>query len=105
MSGGSYNYFYGVMDLEDLLNKRRDLIEMAERLEGLSEVEFPGCTAAAHMTRSLLLKLQMWDTHATATINLLSGVWHDIEWWDSGDYGPSQVREGLDKLLSPTPKE
>lgn len=104
MSGGSYNYVYGVVDLEDLLNKRRDLYDMAERLEGLSEVEFPGATAAAQMTRKLLIQLEIWDRHATTTIQLLSGVWHDVEWWDSNDYGPDQVRVGLEKLLSPTPR-
>jgi len=99
MSGGSYNYLYSSFDLEDMLAKRRDLEMMAERLEGLSEIEFPGSTAAAVMTRDLLLKLKMWDTHATAHVALLKDVWHDVEWWDSGDYGADQVKAGLEKLL------
>lgn len=99
MSGGSYNYLTGVMDLEDLLHKRIELREMAERLEGLDEQEFPGSTAAARATRQLETLLNMWETHAEANISLLKGVWHDIEWWDSNDYGPDQVKAGLLKLL------
>lgn len=100
MSGGSYNYLTGALDLEDLIHKQRDLEAMANRLETLSEIEFPGSTAAARLTRDLLLKLQLWDAHASATISLVSGVWHDVEWWDSNDYGPDQVRDGLQKFLT-----
>jgi hypothetical protein len=99
MSGGSYNYLTHAYDLEDILAKRIDLREMAERLEGLSELEFPGATAAAASTRDLLLRLEMWETHARTHIALLKDVWHDVEWWDSGDYGPDQVKAGLSKLL------
>lgn len=99
MSGGSYNYLTAALDLEDLLSKRRDLEAMANRLETLSEIEFPGAHAAGRMTRELLVKIELWESHASVTAALLSGVWHDVEWWDSCDYGPDQVREGLDKLL------
>lgn len=98
MSGGSYNYLTGVMDLEDLLHKRIELREMAERLEGLSEDEFPGAKIAARETRELEILLRRWETHAETRIGLLKDVWHDIEWWDSNDYGPDQVKDGLRKL-------
>lgn len=99
MSGGSYNYLAYARDLDDLLNKRRDLEAMANRLETLSEVEFPGAHAAGRMTRELLVKLELWESHASITATLLGDVWKGIEWWDSCDWGPDQVREELDKLL------
>lgn len=99
MSGGSYNYLSSALDLEDLLSHMEELEQMANRLESLSEVEFPGAHAAGVMTRELLIKMNLWITHSIITARLLRGVWHDVEWWDSGDYGPDQVREGLNKLL------
>lgn len=99
MSGGSYNYLGSAYDLEDLLAKRSDLEAMADRLEGLSEIEFPGAGAAGRMTRDLLVKMKLWESHAIVNATLLREVWHDVEWWDSCDYGPDQVREGLNKLL------
>lgn len=99
MSGGSYNYLTHILDLDDLLSKRIELKEMAERLEGLDEREFPGSTAAAQATRELLILVNAWETHAETHIGLLRGVWHDIEWWDSNDYGADQVKEGLLKFL------
>jgi hypothetical protein len=105
MSGGSYNYLANVFDLKDLLGKIEELEQMANRLEGLSEVEFPGAVAAGHMTRDLLLMIKLWESHATVSVELLSGVWHDVEWWDSNDYGPDQVREGLRKLLHRPPNQ
>lgn len=99
MSGGSYNYLGSVLDLQDLIAKRTELEQMADRLEGLSEIEFPGAGAAGRMTRDLLVKMKLWDSHASVSAALLSGVWHDVEWWDSCDSGPNQVRASLSKLL------
>lgn len=99
MSGGSYNYLAYAVDLEDLLSKRADLEAMADRLEGMSEIEFPGSEAAGRMTRELLLKIKLWEAHASITASLLSDVWKSVEWWDSCDWGPDAVRDGLDKLL------
>jgi hypothetical protein len=103
MSGGSYNYLCGAMDLEDLLTKRGYLEQMADRLSGLSEIDFPGASAAARMTQELVLLIRLWDSHAAAHAKLLSDVWKSVEWWDSNDYGPDQVREGLQKLLRSGP--
>lgn len=105
MSGGSYNYLSSAMDLEDLLGKFEDLERMADRLERLSEIEFPGAGAAGRMTRELLTLMNLWTSHAIISANLLRGVWHDVEWWDSSDYGPDQVREGLQKLLQRSPNQ
>lgn len=98
MSGGSYNYLCGSLDLEDLLNKRADLEQMADRLEGLSEIEFPGARTAGRMTRALLLKIKVWESHASISAALLSDAWKSVEWWDSCDYGPDQVRASLAKF-------
>jgi hypothetical protein len=103
MSGGSYNYLSSALDLEDLLTKFEDLERMADRLAGLSEVEFPGAHAAAQMTRELLVLMNLWTSHAIIMAKLLRGVWHDVEWWDSNDYGPDQVRDVLQKLLATAP--
>lgn len=104
MSGGSYNYLCGALDLEDLLSKHHHLEEMADRLEGLSEIEFPGAHAAGRMTRELLVKINLWESHAAVIAALLSDVWKSIEWWDSCDWGPNEVRDGLEKLLTPGEK-
>jgi hypothetical protein len=103
MSGGSYNYLYGATSLDELLAKRHVLQEMADRLAGLDEAEFPGATAAARETAYLLNLLRVWDNHTEARTRLVSDVWHAVEWWDSSDYGPDQVREALAKLVDPTP--
>lgn len=100
MSGGSYNYLCSALDLEDLLHKQSDLEAMADRLEGLSEIEFPGSQAAANSTRELLLKIKLWESHANVSVSLLSDVWKSVEWWDSCDWGPDQVRKSLSDLLS-----
>lgn len=102
MSGGSYNYLYGAMDLQDLLNKFRELEDMANRLDGLSEAEFPGSTAAARATRDLIQKLNIWESHAQVSVANLSDVWHSVEWWDSCDSGPEEVKKALDKLTGST---
>lgn len=103
MSGGSYNYLCGALDLEDLLTKHGDLEAMANRLETLSEVEFPGAHAAGRMTRQLLVMIDLWNSHAGITAGVLSEVWKSVEWWDSCDWGPDQVKESLQKLLEPSP--
>lgn len=100
MSGGSYNYLTSALDLEDLLTKRYHLEAMADRLEGLSETEFPGASAAGRMTRELLLKIRLWESHASITASMLSDVWKSVEWWDSCDWGPEAVRNSLTKLLT-----
>jgi hypothetical protein len=55
------------------------------------------------MTRQLLVLMNLWTSHAIVTAKLLRGVWHDVEWWDSMDYGPDQVKEGLRKMLEAGP--
>lgn len=104
MSGGSYDYLYISSSLDELLDKRRALQEMADRLEGLDEVQFPGVTAAARETAYVLNLIRAWETHVVARVALVSDVWHAVEWWDSNDYSADQVREALVRLVQPTPE-
>lgn len=99
MSGGSYNYLHQMWDLEDAESKLEELERMALRLEGLSETEFPGCGAAAEMTRAFILKIETWQKHVNATVKHLGPVWKGVEWWDSCDWSSDQVRAELDELI------
>jgi len=76
MSGGSYNYLcYG----ELLGDHRGDLRAMAERLAELT----PG--SRAHRDTKAILEA------VDAVSDALRDVWHDVEWADSGDYGPEDA--------------
>lgn len=82
MSGGSYAYLCTrVKPLDGQLN---ELISMADRLEGL-----PYARIAYERTRRVIYHL----IKANALADELAEVWHDVEWWDSGDYGEDQVIE------------
>lgn len=102
MSGGSYDYLCHSWNLDDLLGKRHSLEQMADRLAGLTEVDFPGVTAATRATMRLVHQLRMWDTHAEAQLELLRDVWKAVEWWDSCDSGPDHLVEALAAMLTPT---
>lgn len=92
MSGGSYNYLCHAFDLDDLLEKRGSLQEMADRLAGLGYAE-----DAAKETEELLVLLNQWRVHAEVRRNRLAEVWKAVEWWDSSDCGEDGVREALAK--------
>lgn len=100
MSGGSYNYLFNLYDLDDLYAKKNEIEHMALRLEGLPETEFPGAAAAAAMTRAFQLKVETWEKHITATAKHMGGVWKAVEWWDSCDSGPKEVKEALEQLTN-----
>lgn len=103
MSGGSYDYLYG-SDFEDLVSRRREALErMVDRLEGLDEAAFPGVTAAAADSRRLMLQLDSWAVHAEAQVDRLGSIWHAVEWWDSCDSGPDDVRQALQRFIDPEP--
>lgn len=90
MSGGSYNYLCVASDIADLLEKRQELKEMAERLEGL-----PWARDAAIETWQLIHYIDRVQVRTEAYIKSLKEVWHAVEWWDSGDWGEDQVRATL----------
>ncbi|MGW5173124.1 hypothetical protein ACWERY_02000 [Streptomyces sp. NPDC004082] len=92
MSGGSYNYLYTAMDLEDLLTRRHSLEEMASRLAGLGYAE-----DAAKETEELRVLLNQWTIRAEVRLRRLADLWHAVEWWDSHDSGEDGVHEALAK--------
>ncbi|WP_030757260.1 hypothetical protein [Streptomyces sp. NRRL F-5135] len=92
MSGGSYNYACAALNLEDLVGKRGDLREMADRLAGLGYAE-----DAAKETEELLVLLNQWSVRAEVRLNRLADVWHAVEWWDSNDSSETRVHEALAK--------
>lgn len=83
MSGGSFDYlFCWSATGRGLGTHQENLNRMAERLEGL-----PYAAEAAEQTRRVLRLLAA----AEALAESLSDVWHDVEWWVSGDYGERAV--------------
>lgn len=72
MSGGRYNYLCFQDPIEI-----HELSRMADRLEQLA----PG-SAAAQATRAAVTAL---------CDQALRDVWHDVEWYDSMDYGREQA--------------
>lgn len=94
MSGGSYNYLSYVTydDLSDLLDHRRDLEEMVERLAGLGYAQ-----DAAEESLHLLRDLRKWEVNAGVAVKRLRDIWHAVEWWDSADSTEEAVLEALAK--------
>lgn len=105
MSGGSYDYASLADHLDDVLAKRQGIDQLADRLASLDESEFPGARAAAVLTQQLLGQLRVWEAYVESQTRLLGGVWKAVEWWDSCDWGPDQVREALAALAVPPPTE
>lgn len=103
MSGGSYDYASLTDCLDDLVRHQQQLERLAERLAMLPEAEFPGAAAAAQGTLALLVRAGLWDAHVRATSAVLRPVWHAVEWWDSNDWGPDQVREALAEAVNGAP--
>jgi hypothetical protein len=85
MSGGSFNYLCGKSATE---LSTGDLREMADALEEA------GAADAAALSRSILSDFAAID----AKIERLNDVWHDMEWWCSGDYTKDQFDEALAKF-------
>lgn len=95
MSGGSYNYLCDVDGLAELIGKKHDLAEMADRLKDLG---YAGNAAMA--TAHLALMLTHWETIVGAHIKDLREVWHAVEWWDSADWDEDQVRDAIVEYAS-----
>lgn len=89
MSGGSYDYLF-VKDADNLAEHENVLEQMADRLAGLGYAE-----DAARETHETLLLLRQARVRLQARIDRLSGIWRAVEWWDSGDSGPSYLDEVL----------
>lgn len=91
MSGGSYDYL-AYKSVSDLIDRDGELRSMADRLAGLGYAR-----DAARETEDLILTLRQFQNRIQTRIDRLSGVWHAVEWWDSGDSGEDYVKEELAK--------
>jgi hypothetical protein len=89
VSGGSFDYLFLMADDAAELAKQRDrgnLAAIAKLMEGMTD----GKLAARH-TRAVIDLLAAAERLGVQ----LRDVWHDVEWWQSADYGPAQVRDAL----------
>lgn len=90
MSGGNFNYLCH-KELRELLHHPM-LEEMAKTLED----QFPASRAAID-TRALIDRFDQLqaDLDAEPARTLHQDVWHDIEWWQSGDYPKESARAAI----------
>lgn len=93
MSGGSYDYLADhVSDPTELIGRVRHIERMAERLKGL-----PYARDAAMETERILAAIERLHVQVQVRAEALGGIWHAVEWWDSGDAGEDDVRAALAK--------
>lgn len=106
MSGGSYSYLF-TKDSESsgdpdrsmsIWDAEEEVERMAARLAGIGYAE-----DAARETEELLLIMRQARVRVQARLDRLSGVWHAVEWWDSGDSGEDGVRAVLGKYRGESP--
>lgn len=92
MSGGSYNYLYlkGAEDLMTYGGSFSNLEAMALRLAELGWAE-----DAAKDAFDLIAMVRTQRARIEAAQRRLEGVFHAVEWWDSSDWGETQVRSAL----------
>ncbi len=81
MSGGSFSYLYGRDDdiAPDVYLSMADVMD-----------RWPDAQARLRQLAKLL-------DDAKAIHREMSGVMHDVEWWQSRDYGEDQVDEGVEE--------
>ncbi|MFF7198318.1 hypothetical protein ACFZAM_32000 [Streptomyces sp. NPDC008079] len=86
MSGGSHGYLGHCWTWEDVLEKSGYLPEVADRLDEL------GYQAAAQHTRTLHNRITVKPERLAELI----AVWGAVDYLDSFDWGPDQVRKAVD---------
>jgi hypothetical protein len=96
MSGGSYEYLY-VKTTEEIMGwgVRENLQRMADRLTEIGDAE-----DAAGETEDILAMIAQFERRVSVRLRRLSGVWHAVEWMDSGDSGIEEVRTALEAYRS-----
>jgi len=93
MSGGSFNYIsVWAGDLSELVKRSHDLREMAESLEA----DFPD-SAAARDTRRVSDQVTRLACGDHPESQALANVWHEVEWWHSGDRGRDAAQKAVDE--------
>lgn len=94
MSGGSFNYLCRA-DAADLFSRTEDLARMADSMtrrgmpDAAAEVEYIAADMAAFLRRTEVRLQRLHD------------LMRAIEWHESGDYGPEQVAEELERYRTP----
>lgn len=89
MSGGSYNYLCHA-EVDELLSGTHHIQDMADRLAGLGYAD-----DAAKETEELLSTLRQFQNKIDAMKDKLTGVWREVEWWDSSDGSEESVIKAL----------
>jgi hypothetical protein len=92
MSGGSYNYFYMIDALEDLVSRKYDLEEVGK---DLSELEY--AQDVARETQDLFSLVRQWEDQANDRIARLKDVWKALEYWRSNDSTEEDLKKELSK--------
>lgn len=92
MSGGSFNYLCHACGVDELLNKRSDLSDMADELAALGYAK-----DAALETTALRARLNQIEVEIEVAMERLRPVWKAMEWWRSCDSGEEQFKAALAK--------
>jgi hypothetical protein len=101
VSGGAYEYLcWAADDFDQLMSKRHQLREMAERLTGL-----PYARDAAIETERLAAAIDRLEIQVQVRAEALADVWRAVEWWDSCDWTEDRVHQALAKYRGDEPKE
>lgn len=99
MSGGSYNYIYYWVEegVEELVERRKDVEAMLQRLQGLNYA-----SEVAKETENVLKDLNVLEqmqaqlkVRIQARARNLAQVWQAVEWWDSRDWSEQEVKEAI----------
>ena len=91
MSGGSYNYLC-FRDADELVEREKDLQEMADRLAELGYAD-----DAAKETQDILLTVRQFKNRIQTSIDRISDVWKAVEWTDSCDSTENSIKKALDE--------
>ena len=93
MSGGSYDYLC-YKDSAQLLGGEAD-DDLQEMADSLAKLKY--ANDAAKETQDILLTIRQSRNRIESSVARLSGLWHDLEWWVSGDSGEDEFKEALEK--------
>jgi hypothetical protein len=92
VSGGSHNYLHSRAPdtMRELANELHD---MAESIRAM------GYRVCADKTEAMAEQLRDLENDA----NKMADLWHDVEWYDSGDWGKGPARAEAIKRGEPLP--
>lgn len=117
MSGGSYGYAYSKLEEGDVQVVLRVAPDMIAKIDDLLRILSAGEVLSVDGTRMAATELRVAAlghararlqdalttaeiaSRAAAEVGGCNSIAHDLEWWQSGDYGPSQVVDGAVERL------